>query len=129
MRSNTALVGLSFGAMNTLVIPERTRVPRRWRWHHATLLHLHSILTRAHAEHSQALRAPHDERSPDCVDAANDEEDRAELVAKMLAEETELAEVEAALTRLKNGNYGRCEKTGRPISPARLRAIPWARCA
>lgn len=35
-----------------------------------------------------------------------------------------LAEVEAALTRVANGTYGRCVKCGQPISPARLEAMP-----
>lgn len=38
-----------------------------------------------------------------------------------------LAEVEAAIGRLENGTYGRCEKCGQPIAPARLEAKPAAR--
>jgi len=35
-----------------------------------------------------------------------------------------LAEVEHALEKLELGTYGTCEKCGRPISPARLEAMP-----
>lgn len=38
-----------------------------------------------------------------------------------------LAEVEAALARLRSGRYGRCETCGQPIDQARLRALPWTR--
>ncbi len=38
-----------------------------------------------------------------------------------------LAEVEAALERVEAGTYGRCERCGQPISPARLEAKPAAR--
>jgi DnaK suppressor protein len=38
-----------------------------------------------------------------------------------------LGEVEAALERLAAGNYGVCEVCGKPISPARLEAMPAAR--
>ena len=38
-----------------------------------------------------------------------------------------LAEVEAAITRLTDGTYGRCEQCGQPIAPARLEAKPAAR--
>jgi DnaK suppressor protein len=39
-----------------------------------------------------------------------------------------LREVENALTRVSRGLYGVCEACGEEISPARLKAIPWARC-
>ncbi len=38
-----------------------------------------------------------------------------------------LADVERALAKLDAGTYGASEKTGRPIPPERLLAIPWAR--
>ena len=38
-----------------------------------------------------------------------------------------LAEVEAALQRIVEGNYGVCEVCGEPIGGERLSAIPWAR--
>ena len=53
--------------------------------------------------------------------------ERDELVAELSLEEVELAEVEAALTRIQEGKYGVCEATGAPIDPERLRAIPWTR--
>lgn len=38
-----------------------------------------------------------------------------------------LDEIEAALERINDGTFGICEITGRPIRPARLDAIPYAR--
>jgi DnaK suppressor protein len=38
-----------------------------------------------------------------------------------------LKEIESALKRVAGGNYGYCEGCGHEISPARLKAIPWAR--
>ncbi|MBA2643174.1 MAG: TraR/DksA C4-type zinc finger protein [Actinobacteria bacterium] len=38
-----------------------------------------------------------------------------------------LDEVEAALRRIDEDTYGTCEVCGRPISEARLEAVPWAR--
>lgn len=38
-----------------------------------------------------------------------------------------LAEVDAALARVEDETYGRCEVCGMPIEPARLEAIPWVR--
>jgi RNA polymerase-binding protein DksA len=34
--------------------------------------------------------------------------------------------IESALTRIKNGKYGICLKSGKPITRERLRAIPYA---
>lgn len=41
-------------------------------------------------------------------------------------DETVLAEVEAALTRIASGTYGLCPECGKPIPQARLRAVPYA---
>lgn len=37
-----------------------------------------------------------------------------------------IREIDDALVRIENGNYGICVVTGKPIPVARLRAIPWA---
>ncbi len=38
-----------------------------------------------------------------------------------------LREIDAALARLRDGTYGICQATGKPIGKARLRAKPWAK--
>lgn len=48
-------------------------------------------------------------------------------VVTMERERNELAEVEAALSRIKTGEYGICEMCENPIREARLQALPWAR--
>lgn len=53
------------------------------------------------------------------------ERGEAETLAKELADA--LGEVEAAMARLDDGTYGRCEKCGDAIAPARLEAMPTAR--
>jgi DnaK suppressor protein len=42
------------------------------------------------------------------------------------AEGEHLAHIDAALGRVEDGTYGSCENCGRPISPDRLEAMPWA---
>ena len=39
----------------------------------------------------------------------------------------QLREAEAALARMDDGSYGRCEVCGEPIAPARLEAMPATR--
>jgi DnaK suppressor protein len=40
---------------------------------------------------------------------------------------TELRNIDTALTRMAEGDYGRCEACRRPIRVKRLQAVPWAR--
>jgi DnaK suppressor protein len=56
------------------------------------------------------------------LDTAHDE------VNSQLAEmeSRELARIEQALERMRNGTYGICEITGKPIPLARLQALPYA---
>jgi DnaK suppressor protein len=56
------------------------------------------------------------------LDSSQDE------ISSQLAEveSRELAQIENALERMRNGVYGICEVTGRPIPLARLQALPYA---
>jgi RNA polymerase-binding transcription factor DksA len=40
----------------------------------------------------------------------------------------EIADIDAALSRISQGSYGHCELCGRAIGRQRLRAVPEARC-
>ncbi len=53
--------------------------------------------------------------------------ERAQLGAILSQSVADLAEHDAALERLAAGGYGRCERCGEPIAPARLDARPTAR--
>jgi DnaK suppressor protein len=41
--------------------------------------------------------------------------------------EKTLRDIEDALVAIEDGYYGICQKTGKSIEPARLKAIPWAK--
>jgi len=66
-------------------------------------------------------------RTPDEVEFAvkTAEQDVAARTADLRS--NMLKEVENALKRVSGKNYGVCESCGEEISPARLKAIPWAR--
>jgi DnaK suppressor protein len=53
--------------------------------------------------------------------------ERAQLAAVLDAAKGERAEIDAALTRIDAGSYGRCEVCGAAIAPERLHARPAAR--
>jgi DnaK suppressor protein len=48
-------------------------------------------------------------------------------IATIERQRRELAEIEAALARIKAGEYGVCETCDNPIREVRLQALPWAR--
>lgn len=67
-------------------------------------------------------------------DEINDMQDMASLVsdnnhhkAVLKQQKHELDEVNHALAKIKNGTYGKCEKSGEMISIERLRAVPHTR--
>ena len=99
----------------------------RWTWHFTTLLRLREALLRAHAEHEASAADRAELHSVDAVDVAEDRIEHQVILAELHAEGDRLGEIEAALSRIRNGSYGICEATGEPISPARLKAIPWTR--
>ena len=98
---------------------------------------------RLHAEHSatrERLAALRDTFAG-VVDAsrdsnADDEHDpeghtiayeRSQTGALVRQAEQHLAEIAAALHRVGDGTYGRCERCGEPVDPGRLEARPTAR--
>ena len=66
-------------------------------------------------------------QSPDAVEFAIKaaEQDLSARTADLRSQV--LKEIDRALERVADGNYGVCEGCSQDISPARLKAIPWAR--
>ena len=73
---------------------------------------------------SAALVGADDEHDPEGATIAFE---RAQLAALLDQAQQHLADLDQALTRLGQGSYGRCERCGQPIAPARLAARPAAR--
>jgi DnaK suppressor protein len=63
----------------------------------------------------------------DAVDAAGLQERRLQAHGMIEQHKGLIAEIDAAIARLRNGQYGVSEATGEPISFQRLRVVPWAR--
>jgi RNA polymerase-binding protein DksA len=70
----------------------------------------------------------HIDREPDDEAAlASDSASKDMAVAILERERRTLAQIEAALSRIKKGEYGVCASCGETIPEARLKALPWAR--
>lgn len=92
---------------------------------HQNLLRRRDALRKALTGDLSSLKELRDQSSDlvdFALDSANDE------LSSQLAEveSRELAQIEKALERLKEGCYGICEMTGKPIPLARLQVLPYA---
>lgn len=84
------------------------------------------ILSRIPVKHNKNQSVIAAQFNPDRSDLAQDyflEERQSALVAHM--KET-LEQVDAALQRIGEGDYGRCTRCGKNVSPQRLEALPYA---
>lgn len=83
-------------------------------------------LRRVLAGEVSSLKTLRNEKGGDMVDAAVDAV-QDEISTKLAeAESRELANIEIALERIRNGSYGKCEVCGGKIPVARLNALPYA---
>jgi len=99
----------------------------RWAWHLRTLTRLRSRLVRELKEHLQETYSSNATENSDFAERASEESELEIIFAELSAEKDQLAEVEAAIERIKKGSYGVCQATGKPIEEVRLRALPWTR--
>lgn len=77
---------------------------------------------------NERMTEVHVDREPDDEAAqASDSSTKEMAVAILERERRTFAEIEAALARIKKGEYGLCASCGEPIPDARLKALPWAR--
>src|SRR5690606_30114422 len=90
------------------------------------LIRRRDALRRALAGDLSSLKELREQSSGDVVDFALDSA-QDELNSQLAeVESRELAQIENALERMRNGTYGICEVTGKPIPLARLQALPYA---
>ena len=68
-----------------------------------------------------------DEGAEDLVDRANSAHHREFLLSLSGAERDLLLEIEQAMERVDQGDFGSCVHCDEEISPRRLQAVPWAR--
>lgn len=113
-----ALTAKQLKHLETRLLEERARVV--------------NALAQYHRETSETLQEASGDVSAYHVhmaDQGTDTEDQELDAVNAQRESVELAEINAALERLyqKPAQYGRCERTGKPIPFERLDLVPWAR--
>jgi RNA polymerase-binding transcription factor DksA len=103
------------------------KIPSKWIWHYRMLMALRTRLAGEWTEHMKESAFPLDREPMEFTETASDISEHEVLAAEVALEEGLLHEVDAALLRLREGTFGICEISGKPIPTDRLRALPWTR--
>ena len=128
---------LGFNPVETPSVEKREErdVPRKWKKYYSLLVDLRKRYSSGVASRSEeGMKRSAKDDSGDLssygqhlADAGSGSFER-DLAYNMISNQTEiLSEIEAAISRIKNGTYGVCEVTGKPIPEKRLEAIPFTR--
>ncbi len=123
------------GSKKKSAYDDPSEVPAKWRKYFKLLIELRTHLTGQIDQHSEeTLKRSSKDDAGDLssygqhmADAGTDTFDRDFALSLVANEQEALAEIEAAITRIKNGTYGVCEVTGEPIDKDRLAAVPFTR--
>ena len=111
-------------------------IPRKWKKYYNMLVDLRKRHSRgAESISEEVLKRSAKEDSGDLssygqhlADAGSESFER-DMAYNLLSNEKEMiAEIDAAIERIRDGTYGICEVTGKPIPESRLEAIPFTRC-
>jgi RNA polymerase-binding transcription factor DksA len=103
------------------------RIKAKWHRYYNRLMQLLDFIRQRKNElNRDALDSP-PHFSTHMADAATDTYDRDLVLSLLSSEQDAVYEIEDALSRIRDGTYGVCELTGKPIEPERLEVIPWTR--
>ena len=103
------------------------QINRKWRRHYRRLIELRDQFLSERAELAKESSEEPVPYSMHMADAGTDCFDRDFALSLLSAKQDSIYEIEQAIKRIEYGAYGICELTGKPISQARLQAIPWTR--
>ena len=103
------------------------QIPPRWRWHYDKMQSLRDRLLESQDNQMDEVSGGEEPFSVDPADSASDETDHEAALGILARDQDMLLEVNAAIRRILEGAYGICEASGQPITPDRLRAVPWTR--
>ena len=119
----------------TSAAEEAARIPEKWRRYHKLLLEARAKLEASVARHTEeALKKSGKDDAGDLsgysqhlADAGTDTADRDFALNLISSEQQQIKEIDDAIERMRQGTYGACEITGRPIPASRLASVPQTR--
>lgn len=104
-----------------------SQIRPKWREHFGALMKLRNRLLERKGVLMRDASTELPALSLHIADAATDTYDRDFALSIATNEQNALYEIDQALNRIRDGSYGVCEVTGKPIEKERLKAIPWTR--
>lgn len=114
---------------------EEKDVPQKWKKYYKLLIEIKDRVLNGTSNKVDMVSSDNGELSHensnqgmDVADIGSKNFERDMALNLMSAEQNIVSEVNAAIERMRNGTYGVCEVTGKPIPESRLLAIPFARC-
>jgi RNA polymerase-binding transcription factor DksA len=110
-------------------------VPEKYKRYYKLLVDMRRHLTEGIERHSEETlkRSAKDDAGDlsaygqHMADAGTDTFDRDFALSLVSSEQEALSEIEAAIKRVRDGTYGICEITAKPIAKERLLAVPFTR--
>lgn len=117
------------------IVEDEENIPERFRRYYKILIELRDHVTGQLDTHTEeTLKRSSKDDAGDLssygqhmADAGTDTFDRDFALSLVSNEQEALSEIDAAITRIKNGTYGICEATAKPIAKERLMAVPFTR--
>ncbi len=114
---------------------DENQIPKKWQKYYNLLIELRTHVSDEISLHTaDTLKHSSRDDSGDLsgygnhqADAGTDTFDRDFALSLVSSEQDALNEIEEAILRIKDGSYGVCEITNKPIPAARLTAVPFAR--
>jgi len=103
------------------------RISGKWRKHYDHLIELREHLLSHQSSLSRDALEEQPTFSSHMADAATDTYDRDFALGMLSSRQDAVYEIDEAIERIRDGSYGICELTGKPIEERRLEAIPWTR--
>jgi DnaK suppressor protein len=104
-----------------------TGVPKKWQNYYRRLNDLRNLFIEKKRDLVKDATEERPSYSMHLADAGTDTYDQDWAFSMLSSEQGALYEIEGAMGRIKDGTFGICEFTGKPIESARLEAIPWTR--
>jgi RNA polymerase-binding protein DksA len=122
-------------------MPEKNRDAENSPYNEQELEHFNQLLKEEHQQTKEKMdelqaslddleQHPEEESSAAAHhpgNVATEEDEREKYLIMLEKEHAKLKEINAALDRMDQGTYGRCQATGKKIQKGRLEAVPYAR--
>jgi DnaK suppressor protein len=106
------------------------RIPQKWKEYYRRLRQTRDYLVSRQNDLVKDATEEQPAFSLHMADAGTDSFDRDFALSRISSEQDAVYEIDEAIMRIRDGTYGVCELTGKPIERERLEAIPWTRfCA